>query len=296
MRIAVFALLLLLTISSCYKPKSEGKPLGSADNALTMAFVPSVEAQKVLDSGEQLAALLGEKTGLTIKPLQATSYVGIVEAMSTGDVQVAWLPPMAYVFANQRNGAKVILKVVRHGSPTYRGQIVVRTDSPIKSIADLKGKKIAFPDQQSASGHLYPSALMLSKGIDPEKDCTVVYAGSHDAALTALLKKSVDAACTFDDARSGIKEAFPDVMEATRVLEKTTDIPADCVAVSPSLDPAIAQKISDGLSALAGDEQGKKILFELYEIEGLVPGQDSDYQPVRDMAQQLGLDVEKEIK
>jgi phosphonate transport system substrate-binding protein len=85
-------------------------------------------------------------------------------------------------------------------------------------------------------------------------------------------------------------------MEATRVLEKTTDIPADCVAVSPSLDPAIAQKISDGLSALAGDEQGKKILFELYEIEGLVPGQDSDYQPVRDMAQQLGLDVEKEIK
>src|SRR5688500_9020690 len=99
MRIVVLGFLLLIAVTSCYKPKSAGKPVGSTDNALTMAFVPSVEAQKVLDSGEQLAALLGEQTGLTIKPLQATSYVGIVEAMSTGDVQVAWLPPMAYVFA-----------------------------------------------------------------------------------------------------------------------------------------------------------------------------------------------------
>jgi phosphonate transport system substrate-binding protein len=296
MRFLLLALLLLLALPSCYKPKSAGKPVGSADNALTMAFVPSVEAQQVLDSGEQLAALLSEKTGLTIKPLEATSYVGIVEAMSTGDVQVAWLPPMAYVFANQRNGAKVVLKVVRHGAPTYRGQIVVAADSPLKSIADLKGKKLSFPDQQSASGHLYPTALMLEHGVDPEKDCTVVYSGSHDAALTALLKGSVDAACTFDDARNGLKEAFPDIMEKTRVLAKTTDIPADCVAVSATLDPAIAQKITDGLVALAADEQGKKILMELYEIEGLVPGTDSDYQPVRDMAAQLGLDVEKELK
>jgi len=296
MRFTIFALIALLLIPSCYKPKSEGKPVGSVDHALTMAFVPSVEAQKVMDSGEQLAALLGQKTGLTIKPLQATSYVGIVEAMGTGDVQVAWLPPMAYVFANQRNGVKVVLKVVRHGSPTYRGQIVVRADSPIKTIADLKGKKIAFPDQESASGHLYPTALMLSSGVDPDKDCTVVYAGSHDAALTALLKGSVDAACSFDDARDGIKTAFPDVMKTTRVLAKTTDIPADCVAVSATLDPAIAQKVTAGLVALASDEQGKKVLMDLYQIEGLVPAQDSDYQPVRDMAKQLGLDVEKEVK
>lgn len=261
-----------------------------------MAFVPSVEAQKVLDSGERLSALLGEKTGLEIKPLQATSYVGIVEAMSTGDVQVAWLPPMAYVFAHQRNGAEVILKVVRHGAPTYRGQILVAADSAIKSLEDLKGKKIAFPEQTSASGHLYPKALLLERGIDPERDCTVIFSGSHDAALTALLKGSVDAACTFDDAREGLSTAFPDIMQTTRVLEKTEEIPADCVAVSSDLDAETADKLRAALIALSADETGKQVLMDLYEIEGLVPAEDSDYDPVREMARQLDLDVEQEVR
>jgi phosphonate transport system substrate-binding protein len=260
-----------------------------------MAFVPSIEAQGVLESGEQLAGMLEQRTGYTVDTLQATSYVGIVEAMSSGDVQVAWLPPMAYVFAHQRNGAQPILKVVRHGSPTYRGQIVVAADSPIKTLADLKGRKVAFPDQTSASGHLYPKALLLEHGVDPEVDCEVIFAGSHDAALTCLLKGSADAACTFEDARKGIRTAFPDVMETTRVLQTTVDIPADCVAVSSDLAPDVVANVNTALAAIAADETGKQVLMELYEIEGLVPATDADYAPVRKMAEQLGLDVSAQV-
>jgi phosphonate transport system substrate-binding protein len=122
------------------------------------------------------------------------------------------------------------------------------------------------------------------------------YSGGHDAALLAMLKGSADAACCYDDARTKLIDAgYPDVMEKTRVLAYTQDIPADNVTLSKTLDPALRQKISAGLLALAESEEGKKLTAELYEVEGLVPATDADYDPVRKMAQLLQLDIEQEI-
>ncbi|MBN2081252.1 phosphate/phosphite/phosphonate ABC transporter substrate-binding protein [bacterium] len=297
MRNAICIMLLIMLAGGCYKPASESQPLGSEDNPLIMAFVPSTEAEKVIASAEEMIDLLEQDTGLHFKTLGAPSYVGIVEAMAVGKVQVAWLPPMAYVFAHQRNGDEVILKVVRNGKPTYRGQIVVMADSGIESLDDLRGKRIAFTDATSASGHYYPSALLREAGIDPETDLEVIYAGGHDAAVLALVKGSVDAACCYDDARSKLIDlGFPDINETTRILAFTPDIPADNVAVIKDLDPELTAKVRQGLLDLAATEEGARVLMELYEIEGLVPAVDSDYEPVRRMAELLDKDIEEEVR
>ncbi len=262
-----------------------------------MAFVPSTEAEKVMDSADELIALLQQETGLYFKPQMASSYVAIVEAMAVEKVQVAWLPPMAYVYAHERNGDQVILNVVRDGKPYYRGEIVVKTDSGIETIGQLKGKRVAFTDQTSASGHYYPAALLKEAGIDPETDLEVSFSGSHDAAVISLVKDGVDAACCYDDARSKLVDAgFPDILTTTRVLAYTPEIPADNVSVIKNLDPMLTKKISAGLQVLATREQGRKVLMDLYEVEGLLPAQDSDYDPVRQMAQLLGKDPETELK
>jgi phosphonate transport system substrate-binding protein len=289
--------LLAAGLSSCFKPASQSAELGSEKNPLVMAFVPSVEAQGVISSGEQLAALLTEESGLHFKTTVATSYVGIVEAMGAGSVHVGWLPPLAYVFAHQRNGDEVALKVVRNGKPTYRGMIVVPADSPVQDIAGLKGKRVSFPEQASTSGHLYPRALMLEHGINPDSDLAeVLFSGGHDAALLSMLKGSADAACCYDDARTKLIDAgYPDILTSTRVVAYTQEIPADNVTLAKSLDAELKQKITDGLLALAASERGKQLTVELYEVEGLVPATDSDYDPVRKMAELLELDVEKEI-
>jgi len=288
---------LALGLTGCYKPEARSYPLGHEKNPLVMAFVPSTEAEKVISSGESLAALLAEQTELHFKPHLATSYVSIVEAMAVGKVHVAWLPPMAYVFAHDRNGDEVVLKVVRHGSPTYRGQIVVMADSGIESIADLKGKRIAFADQTSASGHYYPAVLLKQHGIDPAADMEIMWAGSHDAGLVALVKGSVDVACSYDDAREKLETAgFTDIMETTRILAYTPDIPADNVALIKELDSQLKYKITAGLLALAESEHGQQVLMDLYEIEGLVPAADTDYDPVREMVAALDKDIEEEVR
>ncbi|MCB1217342.1 phosphate/phosphite/phosphonate ABC transporter substrate-binding protein [bacterium] len=295
-RLLHIALLLSLLTAGCYKPEAESHALGSEKNPLTMAFVPSTEAEKVVSSGDELCELLSAETGLHFRSMVATSYVGIVEAMAADKVQVGWLPPMAYVFAHERNGDQAILKVVRHGKSSYRGQILVGSDSGIENITDLKGRRIAYPEQASTSGHLYPATLLIEAGLDPEVDLEESYSGSHDAAVLALAKGSVDAACCFEDARQKLVDnGMDELMQSTRVLAYTPEIPADNVSVTAGLDPELTARIRDGLLALAASEEGKRVLFELYEVEGLVTAADSDYDPVRNMANLLGLDIEKEI-
>jgi len=291
------AVALLLLVAGCYKPESESFPLGHEKNPLVMAFVPSTEAEKVVSSGDELTQLLTEQSGLHFKPLVATSYVGIVEAMAVDKVHIGWLPPLAYVYAHQRNGDEVILEVVRHGSPTYRGEIVVMDDSGIQTLADLKGKRLGFPDPASTSGYLYPMKLLVEAGFDPEQDFDLLAMGSHDAAVIALVKGSVDAALCYDDARTKLRETdLADEMDKTRILAYTPDIPADNVAVIGSMEPELRERIKKSLLELAATEEGAKVLFDLYEVEGLVPGTDADYDVVRQMAQVMGLDIEQQVK
>jgi phosphonate transport system substrate-binding protein len=293
----IAATLLLLTLAGCYKPEAESYPLGHEKNPLVMAFVPSTEAEKVISSGEELTQLLTDQSGLHFKPLIATSYVGIVEAMAVERVHIGWLPPLAYVYANQRNADEVILKVVRHGSPTYRGQIVVLKDSGIGSLDDLAGKRLGFPDPASTSGYLYPMKLLIDAGYDPESDFELMALGSHDAAVIALVKGSIDAALCYDDARGKLLETdFADDIDLTKILAYTPDIPADNVAVVDGLGPELREKIRQALTDLAATEDGAEVLYDLYEVEGLVAAADADYDVVREMAQVMGLDIEAKLR
>lgn len=296
-RVTLLLLTLLCCCAACFKPAGESAELGSADNPLRMYFVPSNEAEGVLSSAQELAALLSKQTGLSIKADIATSYVGIVEAMRVGQVHVGWLPPVAYIYAHQRNGDEALLKVVRQGKATYRGQVLVMADSPYQSVADLRGLRVAFPEQTSASGYYYPFALLREQGIDAQHDIEPSFTGGHETAIIALLKGTADAACSYEDARDKvIDKGFPEVMEQTRVLAYTAEIPADNVTVIAGLDSALREKLRDGLLALAETESGKAALKELYDIDGLMPAADSDWDPVRQMMEALGQDAEREVQ
>ena len=90
--------------------------LGSPENPIKMAFIPSASSATILASGEPLAQLLGQVTGYSYKVSVPTSYAAVIEAMGSNNVDVAWLAPFSYALANQKYGAQVILTTVRKGS------------------------------------------------------------------------------------------------------------------------------------------------------------------------------------
>ncbi len=274
-----------------------GPQLGTKDNPIKMVFVPSGNTQAILTGAKELDNLLQKQTGLYFKSSVATSYAAAIEAMCAGKADVGWLSTFAYVLAHDKCGVEVKLVTVRYGKPYYRGQIIVRADSGIKTLDDLKGKKFAFVDPASTSGYLYPSAMFKEHGIDPDKDFKqVVFAGSHNAVVLAVYKGQVDAGATYEDARGTIAKDFPDVKEKVKVIAYTPKIPNDTVSVRKDLPEGLKKKIANGLLALSKTEAGKKVLKDIYEIGGLAPGNDAMYDPVRKTAKLMGINLEEAIQ
>lgn len=277
-----------------------GTGLGTEGNPIKMAFVPSTDSAKVLASGEKIAAMMEAQTGLKFEVSVPTSYAAVLEAMNADQIDVAWLAPVQYVVGRNKSNAELLLTVTRNGTKQYPFQILVLKDSSIQSVADLKGKKFAFTDPLSASGNLYPRAYLLEQGINPDTDLQPTYAGGHDKVVIAVYNGQVDAGATFgEDAERGVKDArnnvvktIADVYDKTRVLYNSGPIiPNDTVSVRKGLDQALKQKVADGLMALAKTEEGLQEFRALYNIDGFVPGNPADYDPILKAADAAKIDL-----
>jgi phosphonate transport system substrate-binding protein len=286
-------------------PAPTGNQKGSPDNPITMAFVPSQDSQKVLASGEPLGQQLQSITNLSFKVSVPTSFTAVIEAMGANQVDVGWLNPFGYVLAHDKHATQVILATVRQGSKTYRGQIIARADSGIERLEQLRGKKFAFVDAASSSGFLYPNALLAERGIDYKTFFSeTVFAGGHDKVVIAVYNKQVDGGATFGDsmegapptdARINVQGTLPDVMQVVKPIALTDPIPNDTVSVRKGLEPALVKLITDGLLYLQSTPEGQQKLKDLYNINGLAPADDKDYDPIRRAAKALNLNLEEQI-
>lgn len=274
---------LCIAISGC---------LPEGEDEFIVAFVPSVEVQTIIDHLDAFETELEKHVGMKVKAVVMPDYSACVAAMGTGKADAAFLPPLAYVLGNEEYGFDVLLKAERHGKTVYRGEIIVRVDSGIETIEDLKGKKFAFVSPSSASGGLYPKILLMQHGIDPEKDLAqVIYPGQHPMVVVAVMNGQVDAGAVFEGAREISEDVAPGVMAETKVLAFTMDIPADTVSVRKDLADDLRAKLVDALKGMANGKEG--LLYEIYQIEYLHDATDDDYDPLREVANSLGLDIKK---
>ena len=287
----MIAVLMIFTVSSCKKEAA----LGTEENPIIWSFVPSGEMERVTSGAQAVADLLQEKTGLFFKTNVATEYAGVIEALASkpAEAHMASLATFAYVMAADKGVADVSLVSVRYGSPTYNGQIIARTDSGIKGVADLAGKTFARPDPLSTSGWIIPMLTMRAAGVNPDTDLKgIVDAGSHDAVVAAVLHGDVDAGACFVDARTAIEKDNPEVMDEVSVIAVTTDIPNDGVQFIPGFDPEMREKIVAALLEIAQTDEGKSALKTAYNWNALERHDDSFYDPFRQVLQASGLKVE----
>ena len=293
-RITILVVLVLLISSALFAGGKKEMPLGSESNPIIWSFVPSGEMERVASGAQAVADLLHDKTGLYFKTNVATEYAGVIEALSAKPpaAHMASLATFAYVLAAERGVAEAALVSVRFGTPTYNGQIIVKKDSGISKIADLKGKSFGRPDPLSTSGWIIPMLTLRAAGVNPDKDLKeVIDAGSHDAVVAAVYNGDVDAGATYVDARTRVEKNFPDVMEKIVVIEVTPDIPNDGVQFVKSMPKEMRATIVKALLEIVKTEEGKNALKTAYQWTDLTEKDDTFYDPFRQVLQAAGLSI-----
>ena len=279
---------------------SAAEDAGYVPEKLTVQFVPSQAAETLEAKAKPLEQLLSNELGIPVTVSVSTDYNTIVEAMASKQVDVGFLPPNAYVLANEQSNVKVLLQAQRYGIKqpggestdelvdSYRSMIVVKSGSDIKELEDLKGKTIATQDVTSSAGYVWPVAEMKKAGIDINTDVTTVQVKGHDQAVLSVLNGDVDAAFVFEDARNTVKNDYPEIMDEVEPMYFTEPIPNDTISVRSDMSEEWDKKIQDAFIAIGKDEEGKQIISDIYSHEGYVVSQDSNFDIVREYAEQVG--------
>ncbi|MGX6961723.1 phosphate/phosphite/phosphonate ABC transporter substrate-binding protein [Vagococcus xieshaowenii] len=290
-------IMLLTTLGACTSNKTGNDSEKDKKDELVVQFVPTNNDGSMEAKTKPFANYLSKKLDRDVKVTLATDYSTIVEAMASGQVDVGIMPPAAYVQAKDAHAAEAILTSQlgdydqETGLPltdqltnTFKGEILVRADSDMSKLTDLKGKNIATLSPNSASGYIYPVAELKDAGIDPTADTKMTTVNDIPSEITSVLNKQIDAAFVFEGARNAFASSFPnnDLFKELKVLYLTEgDIPNDAIAVQPNMPSDLKEEIKNVFLNMKDDEDGKEAM-SLWGHQGYEQAADSAYDTIRE--------------
>lgn len=294
---------------------------------LVIGFVPSVEADALVENIQPLADYLTEALGIPVEGFVSSDYAALVTAMETGQAQIAALPPFGLVQAVDRAGAEMILQSDRFGSTSYHTQFMTtdadkycldepventriredaevtllncngtareNSDSPegpigLDALALVEpGTTVSFVEQTSASGYIFPATVLATLGLNPETDLEALFAGGHDASVIAVCMGQAEVGVSFDDARPQAVTDC-DVPGTVVTFAYGPEIPNDGIAVSGELSDELKANIKQALLDFASTEDGVAVLESIYNITAFGEPNLDSLQIIRDAVNELG--------
>ena len=156
-------------------------------------------------------------------------------------------------------------------------------------LSVLVGQEVLFVEEGSTSGYLYPSLQLKNAGIDYTSDITQVFAGSHDGVIAGLYNGDAKFGVSYDDARRTLRKTNPDVGEKVIAMGITAEIPNDVVAVRTDLPEDIKAQIYQILSDYISTDEGTAVMDEIYGWTDIVPAINSEFDVVKQAAEEFGL-------
>lgn len=218
--IAALAAGLALGFGACwlFADKGAPKPAAAAHDwraqikELRIGITGPENAAARMGRLDRYIALLKERLGIPVSFVQASDYAGIVQAMASKQIELAVVGASAYASMYDETDGNVEPLVTNReidGSTGYYAALFVRADSPFKTLQDLKGRSVAYPDPNSTSGYLFPRAFLRKRGIDPDRFFgRSGFAGGHNQTVVAVLHRQYDAGITWTSGVGDPKEGY----------------------------------------------------------------------------------------
>jgi len=256
-------------------------------------------APKVVTIWEGIREYLCDR-GLQTEYVLYSSYPALVDALVAGHIDIAWNTPLTYLQARQRLGGQCLVLGMRDTDVNFASVFITRTDSPIHSLNDLKGKRFALASRDSSHAAILPAYFLREGGLDPEKDLKVVRfdrdIGKHGD--TGASEQDVVRAVTEGSADAGaIGKATWDAFVAGGSIDEselrifwTSHGYSLCnFTAATVLAPSLAERFTKAIQAMDYNDPRWKQVMNLEGLTRWMPGSSAGYDELEREARRLDL-------
>jgi phosphonate transport system substrate-binding protein len=284
------ALLLLVVVMSCEVFAGPDKAAPVPKKPLTFGMSHPYGDDHAQKAKTLIEPYLTKALGSPVTVKLFPGYEELADALATSQVDLAWITPLAFVQAASKNrDVTALSKAMRatDGGLFYRAVFFVKSNSKVADLKGLSGKKVAWADKLSASGYLFPRALLKEQGLDPEKTfATEAFLGDHPAVCKAVRDGTADVGATFaiepkegaSLEATGCADAGP--VSDFKVIASTTNLPNEVIAHSPDFPPARVNDVMMAFGRMGNTPEGKKLLADGFRARGFGVAIEGDFDPV----------------
>ena len=233
---------------------------------LVFSYTPVEDPSVYENVFDDLMQHVAKVTGKRVRWYPAESYAAQVEAIRSGRLHIAGVATGPTPYAVNLAGFEPVASMQRaNGSIGYTLQLITQKDSAIKTVADLKGKRVAHVTPSSNSGDTAPRALFAAMGVVPGKDYEVLYSGKHDNSIMGVVNKDYDAAPVASTVVERMQARGMFKPDALRVIYETAPFPRTAFGVAHNLKPDLKAKIREAF--LGFDFKASKLAKEFKDTE-----------------------------
>mgnify|MGYP002777001902 CR=1 FL=1 len=289
--VPVLSAAIAINLTSCIQSPSVKSPLILETIPLRISVQPTQDRAEQERMIAPLDAHLEKVLGQPVEFLIGKDYKDSIDMLIDGRANAAYIGAASYLEALER-GAKVkplVAPIDQYTTrPWYRSCIIVPANSSIRTLADLRGKRVAFVNRFSTSGYLKPIAALRKLGIIPDRDfAEVLFGGTHEKTKI-LLGKQADAIATNIASYTHWKEESKPTIQGAKIIWQSEPVFHSPVLVSEQVPPAVIDKLKEaflttpeGIHDLMG---AKTVGFTLVDAE--------DYEKIRELRDQLDQSME----
>ncbi len=282
----------LLLLSGCTLAKQASPTASTASNRptqLRFAVTDLGGIDELQKNFEAFRVALENITGIPVSFYPVPNYSAAAPALLANDLELAFAGPSEYLLLRARAQAEPLVALTRQN---YHSMIMVRTDSGIKALTDLKGKTIAMRTEGSTAGHIFPMKLLMDAGLNPDTDFKINMLNRD--AFEALMAGEVDAWTDSYDRYVEFVEEPGFANKEITVIKQGDSLPGDVFVANPSLGKAFIQELRSLmlthqetlLNAITSSEANDKYLQST-----VTAVQDSDYDTMRSIYYAIGLNA-----
>jgi phosphonate transport system substrate-binding protein len=280
--------------SALAAPAAPTPPVRGFEGPLVIGLIaPSQAPDEVRAKWRPLADKLARRLAVAVELQVSSQYADVVKAASTGKAHLAWLSNASALEAVESGSAEVFATMQVRGPDGqaltgYRSQIVVRDDSPLRTVDELVSRAPALSmrmgDAKSTSGYIIPFYYVFARrGLNPATLFKSVAPGNHADNMAAVLRGEADACTTNDEEVKKLAQRDPAQARRLRAIWSSQEIRQSPLLWSTALSPQMRSAIKDTVFGFGQSAAEQQALMEMNRIVRFVPSSNRQLLPIADI-------------